>query len=186
VMRPQHSPHCLAAEPGGASVVGKRQTPAADPVLPAIDDRPADAAGAGNNHAAIPSPVRPDAGGVRVAGDNGMTEWQAPRPGRRQFGRLGRAGEREAGNYASHRVLAQPRLGEALPGGIQHGGESGIQPEADIGRPAGPFAEHPPRPVGEPRPALRPAAIDAEKEIALWHALLLTESLPNWLNASKV
>ena len=72
-----------------------------------------------------------------------MAEWQAPRARRGQFGRFGRAGERQAGDYASDCGLAETGLGVALPGGIQHGGESGIQPEADIGRPADAFAKHP-------------------------------------------
>jgi hypothetical protein len=72
-----------------------------------------------------------------------------------------------------------------LLGGVQHGSEGGVHPEADIGRPADPLAENPARPVGEPSPALRPATIDAEEEIALSHALLPQESLPNWLNAGE-
>ena len=88
-----------------------------------------------------------------------------------------------------HRRLTETRLGKALPRRVEHSGESGVQTEADIGRPAGSFAENPARAIGEPGAALRPAAIDAEKEIgnrfASGHALLLPESSPNWLNTPK-
>src|SRR5205823_7321904 len=116
---PEHPTHRLAAEPGAAPLVGKRQTPSADPVLPAADDRPADTAGTGDNNPAIASMMRPDTGGMRIAGDHGVAERQPPRSRRCQFGRLGRAGEREARRYAPHRRLTESGVGEALPGGVE-------------------------------------------------------------------
>jgi len=72
-----------------------------------------------------------------------------------------------------------------MPGGGQHRREGGVHPETDIGRPADPLAEDPAGPVGEPGPALGPAAIDAEEEIGPSHALLLPKLLPNWLNSRE-
>jgi len=97
------------------------------------------------------------------------------RPRRGQLGRLRRAGKRQAGDRAVQRFLAEAGFGKALPSGGQCGRKTGIHPEADIGRPADPLAENPARPVGEPGPALRPTAVDAEEEIALSHVLLPQE-----------
>ena len=66
VMRLEHDAQRLAAEPGAAALVGERQTPAADAVLAAGDDGPADAAGSGDDDAAIGPLMRADARGIGI------------------------------------------------------------------------------------------------------------------------
>src|SRR5207237_1564040 len=85
------------AEPSRAPLVGERQSPTADTVVPAADHRPTDAAGADHDNAAILSRMGADTGGLRVADDQGMAEREMPRARGGQFSRLGGAGEREAG-----------------------------------------------------------------------------------------
>src|SRR5437763_5763672 len=189
VLSPQRLPERLAAQPGSATLIRERQSPAADAVLPAADARPTDAAGADDDNAAVLSRVGADTGGLRVADDQGMAEREMPRARGGQFSRLGGAGEREAGAGPCQGLLAQPGLGEALPGGIDHRCKGRVQPKAEIGRSGGPLAENMPGPVGEPRAAARTAAIDAKKQIGPQftsaHALLLPESSPNWLNTRE-
>src|SRR5437660_1578719 len=136
-----------------------------DAVLPAADARPTDAARADDDNAAVLSRMGADTGGLRVADDQGMAEREMPRARGGQFSRLGGAGEREAGAGPCQGRLAQPGLGEALPGGIDHRCKGRVQPKAEIGRSGGPLAENMPGPVDEPRAAARTAAIDAEKQI---------------------
>src|SRR5437868_3980090 len=189
VVSPQRLPERLATEPGSAAFIRERQSPAADAVLPAVDHRPTDAAGADHDNPAILSRMGADTGGLRVAGDRCMAERQASRARGGQFPRFGGAGEREAGIGPRQGLLAQPGLGEALPGGIDHRCKGRVQSKAEIGRSGGPLSKDIPGAIGEPRAAARAAAIDAQIEIGpeftSAHALLLPESSPNWLNTRE-
>src|SRR6059058_1122990 len=85
VLSPQRLPERLAAQPGSATLIRERQSPAADAVLPAADHRPTDAAGADDDNAAVLSRMGADTGGLRVADDQGMAEREMPRARGGQF-----------------------------------------------------------------------------------------------------
>src|SRR5260370_36860213 len=61
IMGPQRAAQRLAAEPSAASFIRNRPTPAADLILPPIQLRPPNAAGADPENAAVTPPTSPDA-----------------------------------------------------------------------------------------------------------------------------
>ena len=134
VVRLERPAHGLAAEPGAAALVRDREAPAADAVVPAAEDRPADAAGADDDDAAVPAAMGADAGRMRVGGDQHAPEgvvasssvprrlrrarWHPRAPGRRRSGIVDRqAGLRPgtAGWHRARRRRPRPARGEGLP-----------------------------------------------------------------------
>src|ERR1041384_7333904 len=97
-MRPQNSPHRLAAEPGAAAFVRGGKTPTADPMLLPLDAGPADRAGPDDDDAAVVPAVGADARRMRVTGDHHRPERMRARPSGGKMRRLARAGERQTGD----------------------------------------------------------------------------------------
>ena len=101
VMRPQDAAQQLTAEPGAAALVRNRQSPAADAILTPVQLGPPDAAGADHDHAAVATPMRADAGRVRIGREHGAAERMLARLRRCQLGRLACPRERKAGRDPS-------------------------------------------------------------------------------------
>jgi hypothetical protein len=165
----QDPAHRRRAEPGAAALIRQRQPPAADPIGAAIDERPADAAGPGDDDAALAAAMRADAGGMCVGGNQRMPERQPPALCGGELQRLARTGEREAGGEVAQCMPVEPGRGEALPDCLEHCRERALGAEAQIGRAGNPFAEHRAGPVAQPRPAARPAPVDADKKLGSRH-----------------
>jgi hypothetical protein len=70
VISPEHMAQGFVAEPRAAAFVGDRPAPAADAMVQPLAFRPADAAGANNDDAAIVPAMRADTGGMRIGGDD--------------------------------------------------------------------------------------------------------------------
>src|SRR5262249_40411522 len=70
IMGPQRAAQRLAAEPSAASFIRNRPTPAADLILPPIQLRPANAASADHDDAAVTSAMGADACRLGVGDEN--------------------------------------------------------------------------------------------------------------------
>src|SRR5262244_740424 len=70
IMGPQRAAQRLAAEPSAASFIGNRPTPAADLILSPIQLRPANAASADHDDAAVTAAMRADACRLGIGHEN--------------------------------------------------------------------------------------------------------------------
>ena len=133
VMGPQDAAQQLAADPGAAAFVGDVQAPAADTILPGFVLGPADRAGTDHHHPAVPPPVRPDAGRMRVGRDHGAPEGELQPLCRREIGGLARPGERQAGGDPGQ--IARRKAGLLQTGlrGLENGGKTDVESEANVG-----------------------------------------------------
>src|ERR1043166_7612230 len=108
-MRPQNSPHRLAAEPGAAAFIRGGETPAADPMLLPLDAGPSDRAGPDDDDPAVLPAAGAAAGRVGVAHDDRGAKrlGAAARGGKMR--RLARAGERQTGDGPAQGWRRAPR-----------------------------------------------------------------------------
>src|SRR5262245_50022766 len=97
VVRPEHLAQGFAANPGAAPFVRDRQTPPAYAVLAALKLTPADGAGSHDDHTAIATTVRTDAGGLCVSDEDRVREWIFVSSGQSQLGWFARTRKRKAG-----------------------------------------------------------------------------------------
>src|SRR4051812_12374579 len=134
VIRPQYATQRFTSEPGAAAFVRNRETPAADPMVPPTELGPANRTGADDDDAAVLAAVRADAGGARVAGDDSAAERIGFCLRRAERGWLSRSRQRQAGTDARQIRGGKTGLRNTLPGGIKDGGDTHLQPEANIGR----------------------------------------------------
>jgi hypothetical protein len=115
---------------------------------------------------------------MRIRGQDGLAERLALLACRREFGRLGRAGQCQAGRDARQIGRREPCLLQTRKRGVTHRRERLFEPQPDIGRSALRFAEPRSRGVAQARPAAGSAAIDAEEQrVRLHHAC--SNSCPN-------
>jgi hypothetical protein len=182
IERPQQPADGFAAEPGPAALIGNRHAPSADPMGASADNRPADAARAGDDHAAVGFPVRANAGRVCVGGDHGAAKRMRIGLRCRQMRRLAGAGQRQTGDGSSQIRARQAGLLKACGRRRENLGEALLYAEQQIGRPGGGFAKHLitkhlvakrlfaraiKRLAGksaQPRAAARATAVDAEQQ----------------------
>ncbi len=133
IVRPQRPADRLATEPGAAALIGDREAPAADPMLPLAACRPSDSAGADDHDAAIAAAMSTDAGGVRVGRHQRAAKRERVLLGGRQIGRLTGTGERKAGDDVVL-VGEETSLCERARRRCAHGGETLVEAEPDVGR----------------------------------------------------
>src|SRR5262249_1479852 len=114
VVSREGEPQRLTSEPGTASLIRDDRSPSADAMVPALQDGPADAAGTRYDPTAIAAVVRADAGGMRVGGEQNLTESVLLQPGRREFGRFCCARQSETRGDARKVAGSKVRLLEAL------------------------------------------------------------------------
>lgn len=177
VPRPQHATQQFAAQPGAAALIRNRQPPAADPVNPALHDRPADRSGSRNDNAAVTAAVGTETRRVGVGRHNHALKRMGAPLRRRGMVRLTGAGHGQAGHHARHVALAQRRVAEALRGRVDDRGKAAREPEADICRPADGFCKHGSATAREPSPAARAATIHSQQQEMLIHLTLLQDDL---------
>jgi len=138
-MGPQRAAQRLAAKPSAASFIRNRPTPAADLILLPIELRPANAAGADHDDAAVTPAMCADACGPGIGDENrhaiGMFVAS------RNLELAGFAGARQC--HAGHNPveIARRQSGptHALDRGLEHRGKALLHSKANIGRARDPF-----------------------------------------------
>ena len=120
--------------------------------------------------------MRANAGGMRVGRHDHLPEGVPVFLHRLELDRLARAGQGQAGDDG---VAIDGELGvrQALVGGVEHGAEAVVQPEAHVGRARHALAEDAARTIAKAGAALRAAAVNSEKKQRLVHLRSSTPTL---------
>jgi hypothetical protein len=120
--------------------------------------------------------MRSNACSVCVGRHDHLPERIVVLPRRLELDGLGRACQRQAGDDG---LAVDRELGvcQALAGGLEHGSETVVQPQANVGRARHALAENDAGTIAKAGPTVRAAAVDSKKKQALIHLCSSTLTL---------
>src|SRR5437667_236572 len=132
-MGPQHTAQRLASEPSCAPFVRNRQTPTADAMAASAELRPADRTGPDHDDAAIAAAVGSDAGRMRIARDDRLSEGMLVLVRRGKRGWLAGACQGQARSNSRKLARRKIGLGQRLHRRLEDRREALMQSKADVG-----------------------------------------------------